>query len=422
MTNPPKKTQKQDPNQADGDQPQRRLLRSPGERMLAGVAGGTARYLGVDPTFVRLGFVVAAFFGGLGILAYLVMAVVVPEDDGSGKPVEGQRPPTWAIVLLGLTVLILLPGPFGGWSDGWFGAVALFWLAVVLLVGAGAYRALTGRWPGQQRGPGTDVAGRADAPGRSRAASEATTAVAPHGGADGAPPRIVRLLVIGLIALCAISAAISVAAIGAWATATGNGEVVAGIVVALGVAIAATAAFGGAARRGAPWLLALALALAIPAGAVAAADVRFDGGIGERDHSPTAVAEIPAGGYELGIGQLKVDLRELVWKPGEVVELPAELGIGQLIVSVPSDVCVVGHAEAAAGELLVRGSSNSGTSAEFDRGPPAPAAPAVLDLDVELQLGQLVVTDRDPDAYDGEGPDRHGEGGELAAEPAACAR
>ena len=102
-----RKTQEKDPSRG-------RLLRSPSERMVAGVAGGTAQYLGVDPTFVRLGFVVASFFGGFGLLAYLVMAVVVPQDDGTGNPVEG-RPPTWAIVLLAIVALIVLPGPFFGW-------------------------------------------------------------------------------------------------------------------------------------------------------------------------------------------------------------------------------------------------------------------------------------------------------------------
>ena len=62
-------------------EPRKRLLRSRDDRVLAGVAGGIANYLDIDPTLVRVGFVVAALFGGLGIAAYLILAVVTPNDD-----------------------------------------------------------------------------------------------------------------------------------------------------------------------------------------------------------------------------------------------------------------------------------------------------------------------------------------------------
>jgi phage shock protein PspC (stress-responsive transcriptional regulator) len=57
----------------------KRLFRSRENRMVAGVSGGLGDYLGVDPTIVRLGFVVSAFFGGAGIIAYLVAWLIVPE-------------------------------------------------------------------------------------------------------------------------------------------------------------------------------------------------------------------------------------------------------------------------------------------------------------------------------------------------------
>ena len=108
--------------------------------MLWGVAGGLAEYLRADPTLVRLGFAVASFFGGLGILAYLLMAVIVPQDDGSGKPVSGQRPPTAAIVLLVLVALVAIPGPFWGWGHGsWWGFAGPLWIGVPTLAGVLAY-------------------------------------------------------------------------------------------------------------------------------------------------------------------------------------------------------------------------------------------------------------------------------------------
>ena len=109
------------------------------------------------------------------------------------------------------------------------------------------------------------------------------------------------------------------------------------MVIAIGVLLV-IAAFRGGAR----WLIVPALALALPLGAVAAADVSFDGGVGERTYEPTTVAAIPDDGYELGVGQLNVDLRSLEWNPNTVVELPVDLGIGQLNVAVPESVCVTG--------------------------------------------------------------------------------
>src|SRR5829696_2095724 len=68
--------------------PRRPLLRSRKNRVLWGVAGGLAEHLGFNATLVRIAFVVLCLFGGAGILAYLVLAVALREDDGSGNPVD----------------------------------------------------------------------------------------------------------------------------------------------------------------------------------------------------------------------------------------------------------------------------------------------------------------------------------------------
>src|SRR5918994_2198668 len=67
--------------------PRRPLLRSRTDRKIWGVAGGLAAHIGFDPTLVRAAFVITSFFGGAGLLAYLVLAVALPEDDGTGKPI-----------------------------------------------------------------------------------------------------------------------------------------------------------------------------------------------------------------------------------------------------------------------------------------------------------------------------------------------
>lgn len=61
--------------------PYRRLRRSQSERMLAGVCGGLAEYMRVDPTLVRVGFAVLAIITwGVALLAYLVGWVIIPEE------------------------------------------------------------------------------------------------------------------------------------------------------------------------------------------------------------------------------------------------------------------------------------------------------------------------------------------------------
>ena len=58
----------------------RQLTRSTGDRMIAGVCAGLGEYLNIDPTVVRLLFVLGFFLTGPGILlAYLIMAIIVPE-------------------------------------------------------------------------------------------------------------------------------------------------------------------------------------------------------------------------------------------------------------------------------------------------------------------------------------------------------
>jgi phage shock protein PspC (stress-responsive transcriptional regulator) len=67
----------------------RRFVRSADEKMVCGVAAGVARYFGVDPTFVRLAWVVAILLPGpnlILILAYLVLCILMPQDvTGGGR-------------------------------------------------------------------------------------------------------------------------------------------------------------------------------------------------------------------------------------------------------------------------------------------------------------------------------------------------
>lgn len=58
----------------------RRLTRSTTNRKIAGVCGGIARYLNLDPTVVRIVFLLALFCGSFGFWAYVIVWLAAPED------------------------------------------------------------------------------------------------------------------------------------------------------------------------------------------------------------------------------------------------------------------------------------------------------------------------------------------------------
>ncbi len=65
---------------------EKRLVRSNEDRMLAGVCGGIANYLNIDPVIVRLLAVLLTLWNGVGLLIYLVMAIIMrPEADVAPK-------------------------------------------------------------------------------------------------------------------------------------------------------------------------------------------------------------------------------------------------------------------------------------------------------------------------------------------------
>jgi phage shock protein PspC (stress-responsive transcriptional regulator) len=73
-----------------GTQAGQNVLRRPFTgRMLAGVAAGAARYLGVDPVIVRIAFVVLTFAGGAGVPLYLAGLLLIP-DEGSDQSIASS--------------------------------------------------------------------------------------------------------------------------------------------------------------------------------------------------------------------------------------------------------------------------------------------------------------------------------------------
>jgi phage shock protein C len=67
----------------------KKLVRKQDDRMLFGVAAGLADYVGVDPVIIRLLFVLLTLLGAHGVLIYLVLLIVMPEEE---KPVAKANP------------------------------------------------------------------------------------------------------------------------------------------------------------------------------------------------------------------------------------------------------------------------------------------------------------------------------------------
>lgn len=57
----------------------KRLYKSREDKKLCGVCGGIAEYFELDPTIIRLAWVVFTLLGGSGIIAYIIAAIVMPD-------------------------------------------------------------------------------------------------------------------------------------------------------------------------------------------------------------------------------------------------------------------------------------------------------------------------------------------------------
>lgn len=116
----------------------RALRRSSNDRIISGVAGGLGQYFGVDAVIFRVLFAVLSFFGGVGLLAYALAWLLIPEPeigvsvlDRALHQLRLRRVPPWLVVFGGALLLWLCW--FSWWAPGpSFPAVLL--LAVLAMV------------------------------------------------------------------------------------------------------------------------------------------------------------------------------------------------------------------------------------------------------------------------------------------------
>ena len=359
----------------------RRLLRARDDRVIGGVAGGLGKYFNVDPVFFRVGLVALAFVGGLGVLLYLAALLFVPSEDAAGgEPPRRSR----AVTIAGAVLLVIVGAAIlsdGGW---WIGGAFFGPLGLLLVLGAAVWWLLWGRAGPRETSPRATLAR------------------------------------IGIVLLVLLGSAVLLAA-SVWSAAAGGGVAVAVLVIAIG-ALLAVAAFRGGAR----WLIVPALAIAGGLGVVSAADIDLDGGYGKRVYTPSSLAGLPSG-YDLGAGSLEVDLRGIDFDGGRR-DLDIEVGFGEAVLIVPSDVCVVADADVGAGYLRVLDWDDGGFNVGWDEAEAA-GSDTRLALNAHVGMGALQVV-HDPrdaeghdDRWDGPGgrwDDVHEEEDPALGRSAAC--
>ena len=119
-------------------------MRRSDDRVLAGVCAGIARWLGVDPTFVRIAVVLLSFANGVGIVAYVVAWLVLPETSGAegaagaraspataAAPAGAQRSAAVVLMTLGALLLVRWVSPFFPDHVVWPAACAAVGLGIV---------------------------------------------------------------------------------------------------------------------------------------------------------------------------------------------------------------------------------------------------------------------------------------------------
>ena len=347
-----------------------RIRRSTGDRRVAGVAGGLARHLDIDPLIVRVAFVVLTFFGGAGLVLYIACWLLVPEDgsDWGRVPFDG-RSRTVALVLVGALVLVILAGHVW-WGSGYPWA---------LLVVAGVVALIATALPRRDRGtPPTDAtAAQAVAPG-----SPATPVYVPQ-------PRPVNPRKKGPI-LFWFALAVMAVGLGALGVVDLAGASVApsaypALVLALSGAFLLLGAFWG--RAGGLILVGLVAAM-VTAGVT----------IGDRwdPHTTTAVPADAAqvqSAYSMDVGELVVDLTDVRDpKALDGREISVDGNVGHLDIQVPDNVTVVANTHVTGVGGISAFDRNGGgvdttLTAVHSGGPGAPR----LIIDVELHVGGIDV-------------------------------
>jgi hypothetical protein len=156
------------------------------------------------------------------------------------------------------------------------------------------------------------------------------------------------------------------------------------IAVGLGLVIA-----GRRSESGQGGLIAIGIVLTVVLSAASAVDIPLEGGVGERTERPTSLSEVKSE-YRLAVGQLTLDLANVpLTVPGTARTVRARVGVGQLIVELPSDQLAVVRGHAGVGQVTIFGESDGGFGVDKDVTPEG--QPIVFSLDLSVGIGEVLV-------------------------------
>ncbi len=345
-----------------------RLRRSRSDRKIAGVAGGLARHFDIDPIIPRVVLVVLAFFGGAGLLLYVVCWLIVPQEDTEQSTVRlDDRSRTVALAIVAvLAALALLGDSLGGWGFPW--PLALVGVVVLVVMLA------------RDRQPRVHPLLREEV----GVPPAATYAGKPALPAPPAPNPRRRGPVLFWYALALVALALGVLGIVDLAGASVADSAYPALALGICAAVLLVGAFWG--RAGGVVLLGLVATLGTAA--TTAADEVDAGHI---DATPTSASAVDDR-YDLTFGEIRLDLSDVTdveALDGRTVELEVEVG-GRIEVVVPDDVDVTVVSRVDLGERRILGDrlGDDGTdTATADGGPDAPR----LRIDARLAFGEIVV-------------------------------
>ena len=379
------------------------LRRSHEDRIAAGVSGGLGEYFGVDPVLFRVLFATAAFFGGAGVLAYLIAWAVVPEAGTVNAPIDRfvaglrrRRVPVWLVVAA--AALFFWAIAFSWWAPGHFVPV---WILVIVLVAVFA-----------RRGRRSDDAAAAAPPSVPNADAQ-TVSLDKDAASAGATPvrptwmdetrewiaesksarreRRMRAFPLRIGALVAL--VVTIAILAAFDATKG---------VALPVypwvtfGIVGVTLLAGLVLRRTPWSLTVLLVPAI-VGIVAfgTTNASLHDGSGQRDWTPTAGEELKSE-YRLAFGQGTLDLHRL---PSLTAARSVDItmGSGQIRILLPSQMNTKVVASVHLGHVIVDNNEDSdsgGFGVNRTILPNQGATGAPLTVNVHLADGELAVEHR----------------------------
>lgn len=399
--------------------PPRRLVRRTDDRVVAGVASGVADVLGIDPVLARIGFVVLAFAGGAGVIAYLALWLLTPEVEGGATPVEGsgdRGPAFWIAIGLFVLAALAIADSMADRSVVWplvlIGAGVALWRSdgtrartgeVAAPLGTAAFPEASAptqqipTWTPPPSPSATQRAGRQTPSGPAGPAHPATPAgpggpPGPrHGDGSGwtPPPARTRersilgrltlgaaLLTVGVLAILDAAEVLTLTAQDAFAVAL--------LVLGLGLLVGT---WVGRAR----WLVFPALLVLLPGLVITTVtrelDIPLGAGIGERSVGTTAVADVDPL-YELGVGDLTLDLGQLDLDGGEVATA-VRVGIGQVTIVVPDDARVEVSWSVVGGQVQLLDGDRQGRGLEGEAVFPGAEGSGTIVLDVDVSIGQV---------------------------------